>query len=169
MTSAIERTTTAPYVHRWTHNQPLTRDSETMLTKIDSNFDRLARTALFSRADDAALTSLSAIADEATIESGETLIRRGQPTSHTYIVVFGSLDVLHDGQRVATIGAGKTVGELGMFGIGPASATVVANEATSLLVLPNNRMARVLGEVPSFSRAIAAELARRLHATNASL
>jgi CRP-like cAMP-binding protein len=74
-----------------------------------------------------------------------------------------------DGEEIAEIAEGEFVGELGFFVRGPASATVRAKTDLEVLVIPYNRLDQVLDDNPGLVRAIATELAIRLHRTDARL
>ena len=55
------------------------------------------------------------------------------------------------------------VGELSLFGHGPASATVTTAEEVVALVIPDNRFDQILDDVPGLAKSIAIHLAARLH------
>ena len=80
------------------------------------------------------LVALALIADETVVESGEVVCRQGGLSRDCAVVVDGSLRVEIDGMRVATVGPGELVGELGVLDGRSRSATVVADEPTRLVV-----------------------------------
>jgi CRP-like cAMP-binding protein len=135
----------------------------------DAKEDRLRRLPLFKGADDEAISHLASAADEVTVDAGHTLIRQGHHHQEMYILESGSATVEIDGAEVATIPAGEFVGELSYFNRGAASATVKTAETSTVLVIPYNRFEQILEDNPKFVRAIAAELAERLEATDLRL
>jgi CRP-like cAMP-binding protein len=140
-----------------------------MVKPKDPKEARLLAVPLFAKADHAALRHLASAADEVSIEAGHTLIEQGHQNHEIYVIEEGMATVEIDGTEIAEITAGEFVGELGFFVQGPATATVRAKTAAELLVIPYNRFDQILDDNPSLVRAIAAELAARLHATDARL
>jgi CRP-like cAMP-binding protein len=130
---------------------------------------RLLEIPLFKQADQKALRHLSSAADEATLQAGHVLIPQGRHHHECYVIERGTAAVEIDGQEIAEIAEGEFVGELGFFVRGPASATVRAKTDLEVLVIPYNRLDQVLDDNPGLVRAIATELAIRLHRTDARL
>lgn len=128
----------------------------------DAKVDRIAELPLFKRADRKALEHVAQAADEVEIEAGKVLIREGTFHGDGYVIESGSMTVSVDGQDVATVPAGEMVGEMSLFGHGPASATVTTAEKTVALVIPNNRFDQMLDEVPGLAKALAIHLSERL-------
>lgn len=135
-----------------------------MARSVDEKEKRLQQLPLFKGADRKAISHLASAADEVTVEAGHTLIRQGHIHDEVYIVESGGLTVEVDDNQVAEIPAGELVGELGYFVRSAASATVKVASETVLLVIPYNRLELILDENPQLVRAIANELAARLHA-----
>ncbi len=129
----------------------------------DAKVERLGQLPLFKDADNKALELIANAADEVNFTAGKVLIKQGAFHGECFIVEQGSLTVSVEGDDVATIPAGQMVGELSLFGHGPASATVTAAEDGVALVIPANRFDQLLDEVPGLAKAIAVRLAARLH------
>lgn len=135
----------------------------------DAKTDRIAAIPLFRDADRNALTHIAAAADEVSVEAGIELITQGTIHYEGYVIVSGTVRVLIDDTQVAVIGPGEIVGELSLFGHGPASATVRAAEPVVALAIPYNRFDQLLDENPTFVKSIAKELAGRLHAMDTAV
>jgi len=129
----------------------------------DAKVGRLKSVPLFADASRTALRHLASTADEVTVPKGSTLIHQGHDHHEGYVIVAGRVEVVLDGERVAEIGEGEIVGELGLFGQRPASATVKALTAVEALIIPYNRFDRILDENPTLTKTIATKLAARLH------
>lgn len=86
------------------------------------------------------------------VDAGKIFIRQGQPQSDLVIVLSGELKVhcQANGQTIqlANLGAGETVGEIGMLDRGNASATVTTMEATLVWSLERSAFERFLQEHP---------------------
>jgi CRP-like cAMP-binding protein len=135
----------------------------------DPKGERLRQLSLFKGADDTAIEHLASAADEVTVDAGHALIRQGHHHQEMFVLESGSATVEIDGTKVADIPAGEFVGELSYFNRGAASATVTTAEESVVLVIPYNRFEQILEDNPRLVRAIAAELADRLEATDLRL
>lgn len=130
----------------------------------DAKVERLKEIPLFRNASKDGLKHLSEAADEVDVSPGTELIGQGHRNHEAYVIVSGTVEIEVDGDKVATVPAGQIVGELGLFGHGPASATVTAIDEVSVLSIPYNRFDQILDETPGLAKEIARELAGRLHA-----
>jgi CRP-like cAMP-binding protein len=133
-----------------------------MRLQHDAKIERLKQIPLFGNATNEGLKHLAQAADEIDVSAGTQIIAQGQHNREASIIVSGSVDVVVDGEHVATIPAGQIVGELGLFGLGPSTATVTAAEAVTLLTIPYNRFDQILEDNPSMAIELARELAGRL-------
>src|SRR5689334_1693432 len=93
---------------------------------------------LFDGMDDAARGAFASELEWFTLPGGMTLFEEGEVSDALYIVLAGSLGVIGksaagEGELIARIQTGESVGELGLFGNRPRPATVVALRDTSLL------------------------------------
>ena len=129
----------------------------------DAKVGRLKAIPLFADASRTALRHLATAADEVSVPVGTTLIHQGHDHHEGYVVVTGIVDVVVDGEKVAEVGEGEMIGELGLFGQRPASATVKAQTPVEALVIPYNRFDQILDDNPSLTKTIATKLAARLH------
>lgn len=140
-----------------------------MARSDDMKQERLRQLALFKGADNTAIKHLASAADEIEVEAGHTLIQQGHHHQELFIIEEGGATVTVDDEQVAEIPAGEMVGELSYFVRAGASATVVTSSASIVLVIPYNRFAQILDDNPPLVRAIALELAERLHAMDQRL
>jgi CRP/FNR family cyclic AMP-dependent transcriptional regulator len=140
-----------------------------MAKPSDPKEARLLALRLFAKADQSALRHLASAADEVSVAAGHVLIEQGRHHHDIYVIEDGSASVEIDGEEIAEITPGEFVGELGFFVQGPATATVRAKTDLELLVIPYNRFDQTLEDNPALVRAIATELAVRLHDTDARL
>ena len=118
---------------------------------------------------------LTAQGTEHQVIASAVLLTAGQRAEAVYLVLEGKVDVLAGAtdQRVATLGPGAVVGEMGFVQRAAASATVVARENTLLLRVPHAVLAARTSESPrfaaAFSRAVAAVIVDRLQKSTARL
>jgi len=93
---------------------------------------------LFDGMGDAARAAFASELEWFTLPGGMTLFEEGDAADALYIVLAGSLGVIGksatgDGELIARIQTGETIGELGLLGDRPRPVTVVALRDTSLL------------------------------------
>jgi CRP/FNR family transcriptional regulator, cyclic AMP receptor protein len=103
--------------------------------------------------------------------AGEVIFREGDdPRDEAYLVHAGRVDVrktVADEQRLLrTYVKGELLGELGLFGGAPRSATAVAAEPVTLVVIPARRLHHLVRTNPNLAVAIIRELSVKLRATN---
>jgi hypothetical protein len=102
--------------------------------------DGLRSLPLFAALDDDQSERILLAAHEHLALPGEAVVEQWQVSRDLYVILSGAVDVLADGQLLATLGPGEFFGELAAINWGAGfartrSATVTATEATRLLVL----------------------------------
>ena len=118
------------------------------------------------------LTSLAQHGKERLFHQGDLLMRQGERADLMYVIVQGRVGVdrshpaLLEPVRVAELGAGETVGEMGLLDGEPRSATVVALEETSALELTAETLAAVLLQFPEVTRSLLHILSARIRSTD---
>lgn len=103
--------------------------------------------------------------------SGEIIFREGDPPrDEAYMIHIGRVEVrkqVGDEERVLRVLAkGELLGELGLFGKSPRSATAVALEPVTLVVIPAKRLNYLVRTNPALAVAIIRDLSVKLRATN---
>jgi CRP/FNR family transcriptional regulator len=106
-----------------------------------------------------------------TFRAGEVIFREGDPPrDEAYMIHVGRIEVrkwVGDGECVLRVLVkGELLGELGLFGHAPRSATAVALEAVTLLVIPARRLHHLVRTNPALAVAIIRDLSVKLVATN---
>ena len=113
------------------------------------------------------------------VQSGDALIRRGEPDRTLYFVLRGELEIIvqsSDGftmGRVARVGAGAVLGELAFFDGGPRSATAWAVTPCEVAAMSPGQYAAFEQASPGLAHsllfALGRILAARLRRTTAKL
>jgi CRP/FNR family transcriptional regulator len=106
-----------------------------------------------------------------TFRAGEVIFREGDaPRDEAYMIHLGRVEVrkrVDDGERaLRVLLKGELLGELGLFGRSPHSATAVALEPVTLLVIPARRLHHLVRNNPALAVAIIRDLSVKLVATN---
>jgi serine/threonine protein kinase len=105
---------------------------------------------------------------------GHALYRKGQQGRSFHIIASGRVEVYREGQRVAELGAGTSVGEMAYLAPSEAMRThgadvLVAEPATTISFGPDTLEQLSLGTRALFDRAFIGVLVRRLHAAHEAL
>jgi CRP-like cAMP-binding protein len=100
-----------------------------------------------------------------TCEAGEVIFRQGAAGQReAYLVHDGKVEVRRrtpEGKRLLrTLAIGDLLGEVALFGDGPHSATALAVERVTLLVVPADRLEHIVRTKPNPAIAIIRQLAR---------
>jgi CRP-like cAMP-binding protein len=100
-----------------------------------------------------------------TFGPGEMIFRQGDAgKGEAYLVHDGKVEVRRrtpDGERILrTLAKGDLLGEVALFGNGPHSATALALERTTVLVVPADRLESIVRAKPNLAIAIIRQLAR---------
>jgi CRP-like cAMP-binding protein len=121
----------------------------------------LKQVSIFADLPEEELTRLAAIGSEVEVGSGETIIAKGDPGTHLYVVATGQVRV-HDGDRtVATLGEGAVFGELSVLDPEPRSASVTAVDDTLLFRIGQEALYELMADRPSVAHNIIRFLCRR--------
>jgi len=105
---------------------------------------------------------------------GHPLYRRGEEGRTFHIIAQGELEVFRDGQQVAQLGAGTSVGEMAYLAPSPDlrrhSTDVVVTEPTTTISFTPETLAQVSPSCRHhFDEAFIRVLVRRLHAAHEAL
>lgn len=107
------------------------------------------------------------------LEPGQVLVTMGQPSEGLYMILSGRMSVHLEGgptsDPVAHIEAGQTVGELSVIDDIPASAHVVAAEATRVLEVDRATFWSLVSDSHEFAVNLLVLLAGRLRANNTTV
>lgn len=138
---------------------------------------RLYETDLGAGLSEAELAALGKRLSHCAYPSGTALCRAGEPADRLWLLIRGAVSVRVAGarhaQRIAGLGPGTAVGEMGLLDRRPRSADVVADEDVEALVLSAQDFDGLLREEPRLGQSLLATIARltaqRLRATSDEL
>jgi CRP-like cAMP-binding protein len=126
------------------------------------DIDRLRRTTLFSPLDREEVERFVEQAVVTEHSMGDLLTDQGSVGHRFNLLLDGGAEVERDGAPVATIGPGDFVGEIGLLGGGPSTATVRCTGPTRCLTLEREAFWAVLEAEPSIALRILEVVSRRL-------
>jgi CRP/FNR family transcriptional regulator, cyclic AMP receptor protein len=120
---------------------------------------------LFAHCSKRELAEVAGIADEIDLREGKELTREGAPGREFFVLVEGTADVVKNGRKVNTLGAGDFFGEIALVHQTPRTATVKATSPVRALVVTERSFRRLLEEMPEIQRKVLAALAERVAPT----
>jgi CRP/FNR family transcriptional regulator, cyclic AMP receptor protein len=132
-----------------------------MAANVDDKRKHLESIELFRHCTAEDLEALAAITEDRMLPAGHVLCDQGRVAQECYIVVDGQAEVTIGGRRVASIGPGETVGEMGLLDHLPRSATVTATTPMQVYVIEGKRFEQVL-QSSGVARALLVLLSRRI-------
>lgn len=136
-------------------------------------YELLRRVPFFAEIEPAKLKLLAFMSERVGYDAGKTLCRQGDPADAAYLIIEGEADIVIEGPAgpitVATLGANEIVGEMGIIGDVPRSATVRAKGRLVCLRIAKDPFMRMVREFPNMAISIMRELAQRLDKSNNQL
>lgn len=104
---------------------------------------------------------------------GYVLTEQGLPVENLYYIQSGGVDVLIDGQKIAQVGEGDFIGEMGCLTHAAATATVTLNQSTRFFRIRSDDLCKLLRRNPDLQPhleyAFAHKTRKKLVETNAAL
>jgi ATP/ADP translocase/HEAT repeat protein len=127
----------------------------------------LRKVELFKTLDVRALTAIAIISEECSVAAGETICHEGEEGDAMFCVVTGTVEVLKerpDGRflELAKVGPPEVLGEMALFEGEPRSATLRANEQTTILSIDRASFEDIMHEYPQIGISASRILSRRL-------
>jgi CRP-like cAMP-binding protein len=98
---------------------------------------------------------------------GDTILKKGQPGTHLYIIIAGSIEVVDDNHNViAILGKGEVFGEMSLISGKPVGATIRAIAPTTVFRLDSKDFNRILPKFPMLQFYFTCLLTNRLTKSN---
>lgn len=134
----------------------------------------LRRLALFADLDDDELVTVARILRPRAVAKGAMILAQDEPGNVAFIILQGAVHVLleaEDGRQfiVARLTPGDHFGEMSLLDAEPRSASVVAAEDTSLLVIRRDEFLEELVRYPRVALRLLQTLSRRLRRADAQV
>lgn len=111
----------------------------------------LAQVPLFSACSKKELATIAKATDVASLPDGHVLTKQDETSREAFVIAEGKVVVRRNDRKVAELGPGSMIGELGLLDRGPRTATVVAEGPVKVLVLGPREFSALLDDVPTIN------------------
>ena len=118
---------------------------------------RLKEIPLFSNLSDQEAHRLAAFATETSIAEGQILMKEGDYSVELIAIEEGTADVIQGGEKIASLGPGDLIGEMGILERKPRNADVIATSAMRVIKLTHWEIRRMSEETLERIKGIIAE------------
>jgi len=98
--------------------------------------------------------------------AGEELIHQGDEADNVFIIVEGHAEAFVDGHRVGDVQKDEIFGAMAVFTGELRSATVIASEPCTVMVIPKEQFISLMHSNPRIAHSLIESLARRIHLLN---
>ena len=132
------------------------------MARHDPFVDHLQQVTFFSACSRKDLRKVAKRSEDRRVAAGTTIVNEGENGTEFFVILDGTVSVSREGRQIATLGPGSGFGELALLVDAPRNATVVADTDVGLIVVRQRQFARLLDDVPDFSRKMLAGTAHRL-------
>jgi len=162
----------------FTHADPLVREVAALAlgkpkeTGMYSTLEKvllLKRAHILARISGEDLAALAKVAEPQVYAPGEFILKEGDTSDALYIIVRGKVSIVREGQQVAELGEGETLGEMAVLDRQTRSASAVALEETETLWIGNEEFYEILHEQVEIAEGVIRTLANRLWETTTEL
>jgi CRP-like cAMP-binding protein len=102
------------------------------------------------------------MAREVRLPAGTVLCQQHDPPGDLYVILEGQVGFERDGRPLGQLGAGESIGAVGLFDDEPRPVTATATSDVSALVIDRWAFEDVWTENPELVRSIVSRLAARL-------
>ena len=123
---------------------------------------RLERVPLFAGLSHREREQVARRADTVDIPAGRHLLVEGRLPHEFFVILEGEVEVMHESERLATLGPGDFFGEIALIQHGRRTASVVTTTPTTLAVMSPQAFDAVRREMPGVADRIAAAIRERL-------
>ena len=120
--------------------------------------------ALFDSLPSQARAAVAQHADELDVSEGTELARQGDFAYEFFVIEEGSAEVLRDGERIAELGPGDFLGEMGIVGKVVRNATVRTTSPARVIVMSEQDFRSMSRSNPEVASRITAAVEQRCQA-----
>ena len=105
--------------------------------------NRLKAIPIFSDLSGEEAKRLAAFATETSVAEGQILMKQGDYSTELIGIEEGTADVIRDGEKIASLGEGDLIGEMGLLEREPRNADVIATSPMRVMKLTHWEIRRM--------------------------
>jgi CRP-like cAMP-binding protein len=120
--------------------------------------------ALFESLSRGARRVVAQHAERVKVPEGTDLVRQGEFAYEFFVIVDGTAEVARDGERIAELGPGDFLGEMGIVGKVVRNATVVTTSEADVIVMTEQDFRSMARQSPDVASRIEAAVEERSRA-----
>jgi CRP/FNR family cyclic AMP-dependent transcriptional regulator len=105
--------------------------------------NRLTAIPLFSKLSPDEARRLATFATEASVAEGQMLMKQGDYSYELIAIEEGTADVIRDGNKIASVGTGDLIGEMGLLAREKRNADVIATSPMRVIKLTHWEIRRM--------------------------
>lgn len=144
----------------------LKTDAAVDTSEVGTDTELLARIPFFAGLDRSRLKLLAFTSERQTLEADEDLIRQGEKGEMAFVVVDGSFSIIAETPKgrvkISDIDRGGVIGELALLCEAPRTATVKANERSTVLKIDKDIFIQLIKDNPAVGENLSHILASKL-------
>ncbi|MDM8550569.1 cyclic nucleotide-binding domain-containing protein [Desulfobacterales bacterium HSG2] len=147
--------------------EPAARESATDVNDVGTIASLLSDFSFFRSLEDDDICELVSYLKLRKCDKGETIVKKGDPGTDLFIIIFGKVEVLDEhGISIAFMGKGEVFGEMSLLSGDPVGATIKVVEPTTILYIKGRDFRNILTKFPSLQMYFTRMLSRRLTERN---
>jgi CRP/FNR family cyclic AMP-dependent transcriptional regulator len=123
---------------------------------------RLRSVPLFASLSDSDRQRVAMWTDEIDVPAGKELAREGELAYEFFVILDGTAEVTHDGEKVAELGPNDFFGEIGLLESERRTATVTATTPMRAIVMFGPNFRHIERELPELARQIRTAIQERI-------
>ncbi|WLH34812.1 Crp/Fnr family transcriptional regulator [Pseudomonas sp. FP2196] len=103
------------------------------------------------------------------VEAGEVLIHQGDVADHVFVIIDGHAEAFVDGHKVGEVPKDEIFGAMAVFTGEPRNATVIAREASTVMLIPGDQFLSMTRSNPKIAHSLIESMARRISQLNGQI
>jgi len=141
-------------------------DTQTTVFVMEERLAALKKVRIFSETSDDVLMEIASVVSEEKYKRGQNIFKKGDVGDAMYIINQGSVRV-HDGNHVLSrLAKGQVFGEFALFDKEARSASITADESTTLFKLDQDDFYHVMAGKAEVTKGVLIKVIRRIREMN---
>ncbi|ABA76533.1 MULTISPECIES: Crp/Fnr family transcriptional regulator [Pseudomonas] len=103
------------------------------------------------------------------VDAGDILIREGDDADHVFVIIEGHAEAFVNGHKVGDVPKDEIFGAMAVFTGEPRNATVIAREASTVMLIPGDQFLSMTRTNPKIAHSLIESMALRIDQLNKQL